>query len=136
MNAVARIIIVERIRDVCCIGIARRDQAVDEWRRRVAEDLLRAVRRDWLGEIVIFHCNHKDFTGCDVLHRQQNAADGYAEQRRRAQVLSGLRKRGFACAVRTVWFVDVYLFHMGFHFHLMCSLIASLLEHTHVTNGT
>src|SRR5208282_5739913 len=115
MNAGAGIEVVGRVGNLCRIGVARGDEAVDIGRGRIAKDLLRAGLGGGLGEVVVFHGDNKDIAhsrhfaviiaaitvvvGVGQLTRKQNAGNGGAEQRGFARERPTLLTRRFECLV-------------------------------------
>ena len=60
MDARAGVEIRRSVGDLRRVRIVRRNEAVHEGRRRIAQDLLRIGLRGWLREVVILHRDHED----------------------------------------------------------------------------
>ena len=100
VHAVAGIIVRRCIGHLRRIRISGGDQAVNERRCRIAEDLLRLFLARWLGEVVVLHRNHKN-----IAHRlrvrvrccEKNACGRCGKQRS-----PGLQTADFSDAVSSV----------------------------------
>jgi hypothetical protein len=89
MSAFAGMVISRGVGNLRRVQITRRDEAVDERRGRIAEDLRRTRLIGGLREVVVLHRDHEDRADRSRIRsrrkrllRQQTARRGSGEQRR------------------------------------------------------